>query len=170
MASPTSKASRTAKSGADAAEKSLDAMESAANAAFSNPTFDVPEFVRNFAEQGFTQTREVYARAKNAAEEATDMIESSMEASRESVREVQAKALDIAKANTDAMFELARNLIAATSPAEAFQLQTAFARERLEAFVEYSKDVQASMSKVGAEAANPARSFFGKTLNIGKAA
>lgn len=170
MAATPSKAARTAKAGVEVAEKSFAAMEKAADAAFSNSTFDVPEFVRTFAEQGFSHTRDAYARAKAAAEEATDLIESSLETSRESVREVQAKALDVARENTDAMFELARKLIAATSPAEAFQLQTAFARERFEAFVDYSKDVQSSLTKASADAGHPAKAFFEKTLSIVKAA
>lgn len=165
----TSKVARTVKAGAEATEKSFVVMEKAADAAFSNSSFDVPEFVRTFAEQGFTHTREAYARARATAEEATDLMESSLENGRESVREVQTKALEMAKANTDAFFDFAHKLIAASSPSEAFQLQTEFARERFEAFVEYSKDIQASLTKAGTEASTPAKAFLEKTLRVVKA-
>ena len=75
------------------------------------------------------------------------MLEDSIETTRESVREVQFKALDLAKANADATFDLFRKLLTTTSVADAVQLQTAFARERFEAMVDYSKDVQATMTQ-----------------------
>ena len=141
-----------------------------ADAAFTAPTFEVPEMFRSFAEQGLTQTREAYGRLKAVAEETTDVMEESFETTRESVREVQFKALDAARANADAAFDLARNLLAVTSVADAIQLQTAFARERFEAFVDYSKDVQGALTKVGSEAGKPAKALLERTMSQAKAA
>jgi phasin len=141
-----------------------------ADFAFSYPKFEVPEYFRSFAEQSLQQTREGYARMKTAAEETTDMLEESMETTRESLREVQFKALDIAKANADASFDLARQLLSTNSFADAIQLQTAFARERFEAFMDYSKDVQATLNRVGAQAAKPAKDAFDRVLSMSKAA
>lgn len=173
MATQT-KASRTAKSAADAADQAADTVRSAAkdaaDFAFSYPKFEVPEYFRSLAEQTLLQTREGYARMKSAAEETTDVLEESMETTRESLREVQFKALDIAKSNADASFDLARQLLSTSSFADAIQLQTAFARERFEAFMDYSKDVQATMNKVGAEATKPAKEAFDRVLNLSKAA
>jgi phasin family protein len=57
-----------------------------------------------------------------------------------------------------------------TSVSDAVQLQTAFARERFEAFVDYSKDVQEMISKAGAEAGKPAKVILDRTLSFAKAA
>jgi phasin len=166
--------SKAAKIADKAAETTIDAAATVAadapNAAFAYSNFEVPEIVRSFTEQGMKQTREVYARAKSAAEEATELLEDSIETSRESVREAQFKALDMAKANADATFELTRRLLAAKSFPDALQLQTAFARERFEAFVSYSKDMQELMGKAGAEAGKPAKAMFEKTFAAAKAA
>lgn len=174
MASVESKAKAAKAAAADASEKVESLGKAAAkdftNAAFSYPTFEMPEMFRSFAEQGMNQTREAYARMKNAAESATDVLEDSMETTRESIREAQFKALDIAKANADATFELVRKLLTTTSVADAVQLQTAFARERFEAFVDYSKDMQASVTKAGTEAAKPAKAVFEKAFSGAKAA
>ena len=173
MATQT-KASRTVKGAADAADHATDtvrsAMKDAADFAFSYPKFEVPEYFRSLAEQTLFQTREGYARMKTAAEETTDMLEESLETTRESMREVQFKALDVAKANADASFDLARQLLGTSSVADAVQLQTAFVRERFEAFIDYSKDVQATLNKVGAEATKPAKEAFDRVLNLSKAA
>jgi phasin family protein len=76
----------------------------------------------------------------------------------------------MAKGNADASFELMRQLLTATSPSDAMQLQTAFARERFEALMAYSKDMQAMMSKAGAEASEPAKAMFEKAFSFAKAA
>jgi len=145
------------------AEAAKSAAKEAA-AAFSFPTFEVPEMFRSFSEQGLNQTREAYARMKSAAEDATDVMEESLETARETFRDAQFKAIDLAKANTDASFDLFRKLLTTTSVGDALQLQTAFARERFEALVDYSKDVQATMTKVGSEASKPAKAIFDKAV------
>jgi phasin len=171
MATATkTKAAKVAEKAEEAAEAIAETAKEAIEAAFAYPKFEVPEVVRSLAEQGLKQTREVYARAKNAAEEATDLLEDSLEASRKSMRDAQFKALDMAKANTDATFELLRQLLTVTSVSDAVQLQTAFARERFEAFVGFSKDVQEMMSKAGAEVGKPAKAILDKTLSFAKAA
>jgi phasin len=157
------------KSGRNTANKASDAVKSAAKdmneATLGKPTFDVPEAVRSFAEQGVNQSREAYGRMKAASEEATDMMEESFETTRESMREVQFKALDAAQSNAEATFELARKLLTVSSVAEAMQLQSTFARERFEAFVDYSKEMQSTFSKVGAEASKPAKVMFDRALS-----
>jgi phasin len=185
MANTEPKATRAARAGAEAAEKTTGATVEAvekvaaktksaakemADAAFAYPKFEVPEMFRSFAEQGLSQTRDAYARMRAAAEEATDIIEESFETTRDSVRDVQLKALDVAKSNTDAAFDLFRQLLTVTSVADAVQLQSTFARERFEAMVDYSKDVQSTLSKVGAEASKPAKAIFDRALSYSKAA
>lgn len=155
-------------------QKATDAMKAATkdatDAAFSYPSFEVPEALRSFAEQGLSQTREAYTRARAAAEETTDMMEETFTATREGVREAQIKALDVAQSNAEATFDLVRKLMGVTSVADAIQMQTAFARERFEAFVDYSKDVQSTLTKYGTEAAKPAKTIFERAMNSAKAA
>ena len=165
---------RATKAAAEAAKKTASEQISAAkdftSAAFSYPTFEVPEILRSFAEQGLSQTRDAYARIKTATEDATDILEDSIETARGTVRDAQFKAIDLAKANADATFELFRKLLTTKSVGDAVQLQTAFARERFEAMVDYSKDVQATVTKVSAEASKPAKAIFDKALSAAKAA
>jgi phasin len=166
-----SRAAKTAATkSAEEAEVATQATKDMMESAFGYPKFEVPEIVRSFAEQGLKQTREVYARAKTAAEEATDLLEDSLETGRKNIREAQFKALDMAKSNTDATFELARELLTATSVTDVMQLQAAFARERFQAFVEYSRDVQDMLSRTGIEAAKPAKAMMEKSLAAAKAA
>lgn len=174
MASTETKARAAKNAAAEATAKIADAGKEAlnefTNSAFAYPRFEVPEVVRTFAEQGLNQTRDAYQRMKSAAEEATDLLEGSLETTRTSMRDVQFKALDMAKANADATFDLFRQLLGTTSVADAVQLQSAFARARMEAFVDYSKDLQAAVTKAGTEATKPAKVFFDKAVATAKAA
>jgi phasin len=170
MLMATAPKGRTAKTAEKAADTAAEAAKGTMDAAFAYPKFEVPELVRSFAEQGLKQSREAYARVKDAAEEATDLLEVGLETSRKSVREAQFKALDMAKANTDASFELMRQLLTATSVSNVMQLQTAFARERFEALMTYSKDMQQMMSKASADASEPAKAMFEKAFSFAKAA
>ena len=130
----------------------------------------MPEALRAMTEQGIEQARDSYARMKAVAEEATDMVEETVDTTREGVLALQLRSLDAAKANADAFFDLTRQLLATRSVADAIQLQTAFARDRFEAFVDYSKEVQSDVTRLGEEAARPAREAFTKALNESKAA
>ena len=168
--SAQSAAQSTADATATATEATASAARSVADAAFDYPRFEVPEMVRSFAEQGLNQSREAYGRMRAATEEATDVMQQSFETTRDSVRDVQLKTLDVAKANFDASFDLARRLLTVTSVADAIQLQSTFARERFEALVDYSKDVQSSLTKVGTEATRPARVMLDRAVNQSKAA
>lgn len=181
MASNETRAGRAAKAATGSTAKSAGATAGAAahaagngadssDAAFAYPRFEVPEMFRSLSEQGMAQTREAYARLKTAAEEATGMFEDSFGATRDSVRDVQVKGLDIAKANADATFDLVRKLMTVTSVADAMELQTAYARERMEALVDYSKDLQGAMSTLGAEAGKPAKALFEHALKQNRAA
>src|SRR3954463_2542713 len=52
-----------------------------ANAAFN--AFQFPNAFRELAEKSVTQARDAYAKLKTAAEDATDLVESTVEAARE---------------------------------------------------------------------------------------
>jgi phasin len=170
MLMATETKARAAKPQAVESEKIAREAKAAAKDVFSFPAFEVPELFRSFTEQGLNQTRETYARMKSATEEATDMLEQSMESARETIRDAQFKALDLAKSTTDATFDFYRQLLTTNSVGDALQLQTTFARERFEALVDYSKDVQATLTKVGSDASKPAKAIFDKTLAFSKAA
>ncbi len=140
-------------------------MADKAESAFAKAGFEVPEMFRNVAEQGLNQTRDAYSKLKTVAEEATDALEESFGKSREGMMEFQRKSLEISKSNADAAFDLVRQLLGVTSVTDAFQLQTAFVRERFESLVDYSKDVQATCEKVANEAAKPAKALFERAVS-----
>ena len=124
-----------------------------------------PELLRSIAETSLTQARDAYGRMKSATEDATDVLEETLENTRDGVLAAQYKALDVAQDNTTATIEFAKKLLAVTSLADAVQLQTRFMRDRFEAFIDYGKGVQAASSKLLQSASEPARIAASRHLN-----
>lgn len=121
---------------------------------------EVPEVLRVLALQSLERTRETYARLRATAEDTTDALEQSFETTRDGLLGIQFSALDAAKANADATFDLARKLLGVRSLTDAVELQTSFARERFEAMANYMQDVQANLTKVVSQSAAPAKTIL----------
>ena len=67
------------------------------------------------------------------------------------------------------MFDLAKEMMGTQSMADAVQIQTAFARERFEALVDYSKDVQTRFGALAEKTAKPATTAFQRVVAAGQA-
>lgn len=133
---------------------------------FTAPRFDVAETMRDFTETGLSQARETYRTMKVAAEDATDALGETMEATRGNVVALQHKALEAAKSNTDATFDFYKSLLETRTLADALELQTSFARKRFEAMMEYSKDMQAETVKFTENATRPMQDAFEKSRYV----
>lgn len=125
--------------------------------AFSFPTqsFEMPAAFREFADKSVTQARDTYARFKEAADDATGLVGETFETAREGAYAFGVKALDAAKTNSDASFELARDLFGAKTMSEVIELQSAFARKQFDVFSSQFKELQALGEKFVSDAVKP---------------
>ncbi|MEM6846728.1 MAG: phasin family protein [Pseudomonadota bacterium] len=124
------------------------------------PGTEVPNMVREMAEAGISSARTIYDNARNAAEEATDMMEDTYEHARKSFTEMNLKLIDQAQANTDRVFAFAKEVAGVKTVSEAVELQTKFAREQFEAFASQAKEIQDTASKLAAETTGPMKDAF----------
>ena len=92
---------------------------------FPVPSVDVPASMRDFAEKSIAQARDTYSKLKTAAEDATGLVEETLETARDGAFSLGVKSIDAAKMNSDASFALARDLFGAKTFAEVIELQTA---------------------------------------------
>lgn len=137
--------------------------------AFSMPKVEMPAAVREMTEKGLNQSREAYEKFKSAAEEATDMMEDSYETTRQGVVEFNMRALEAAKANTDATYDFMKSLFGAKSLSEAIELQSSFARSQFETVSKQAKDMQEFAGKFASDLGEPVKDAFGKTFKDFKA-
>jgi phasin len=146
----------------------------AAGAAFEMPKFELPHFeipkmeipaaFRELAEKSVSQARENYEKMKSAAEEATDVLEDTYATATKGVAEYGLKVIEAARANTNAGFDFASQLVTVKSVAEIVELSTAHARKHFEAVVAQSKELAAIAQKTAADTAEPVKESFGKAF------
>ena len=134
--------------------------------AFSFPTqnFEVPVAFREFAEKSVSQAREAYSKLKSASEDATGLVEETLENAREGAFAISVKALDAAKTNSDASFALARDMFGAKTMSDMIELQSTFARKQFEAMTAQFKELQQLGEKYVANASKPMTDKVEKTF------
>ena len=122
---------------------------------FELPKFEVPAAFREFAEKGATQARDNWERMKTATEEATDLIEGSYATASKGMVDYGLKLIEAHRANTNAAFDLAGQLMGVKSISEAVELSTAHARKQFEAMGEQTKELATLAQKVATETSQP---------------
>ena len=140
---------------------------------FSMASFDpskVSESFRDFAEKGATQTKEAYAKMKDAAEDATKTVEATLESAQAGSVELGLKAIDALRTNAENSLAHMEALLGVKSVAELFELQTAFLRKQAEVTVEQAKAMQEATRKVAEQVAAPGKSAAEKAMKGFKAA
>ena len=124
----------------------------------------VSESFREFAEKGAAQTKEAYAKMKEAAEDATKTVESTLESAQAGSVEIGLKAIDALRTNAENSLSHMEALLGVKSVAELFELQTAFLRKQAEVVVEQARGLQETTKKVAEKVTAPGKSAAEKAM------
>jgi phasin len=122
---------------------------------FELPKFEVPAAVRELAEKGVNQAKDSWEKMKAATEEATDLIEGSYATASKGAADYGLKMIEAARANSNAAFDHASELLTAKSLSEAVELSTAHMRKQFDTMTEQSRSLAALAQKIAAEATEP---------------
>src|SRR5580704_8756353 len=130
---------------------------------FEMPKFDIPKVempaaFREFAERGVAQAKDTYEKMKAAAEEATDVLETTYSTASKGASDYGMKVIDAA-------FDYAGELLAAKTLSEVIELSSTHARKQFEALTAQSKDLGALAQKVATETAEPIKSGMNKAFS-----
>ncbi|WP_310621285.1 phasin [Flexibacterium corallicola] len=137
---------------------------------FAMNTMEVPAFLREATEKSVEQAKDAYTKMKSASEEATDLLEEAFETTREGVLELNLKAVDAAKTNSDAVFSYMKDMFGTKTLSEAIELQSSFARTQYEAVTEQAKDMQELATKLATSLSEPAKNAIEKAAKDFKVA
>jgi phasin len=145
-----------------------------ASSAFEMPKFEMPKFeipkvempaaFREFAERGVAQAKDTYEKMKAAAEEATDVLETTYSTAAKGASDYGLKMIEAARVNTNSAFDYAGELLAAKTLSEVIELSSTHARKQFEALTEQSKEFGALAQKVATETAEPIKSGMNKAF------
>jgi phasin len=122
------------------------------------------ESFREFAEKGAAQTKEAYAKMKEATEDATKTVEATLESAQAGSVELGLKAIEALRTNAENSLSHMEALLGVKSVAELFELQTAFLRKQAEVAVEQARSLQETSKKVAEKVAAPGKSAAEKAM------
>ena len=135
---------------------------------FDMPKVEMPAAFREFAERGVAQAKDTYEKMKAAAEEATDVLESTYSTATKGASDYGLKVIEAARTNTNAAFDFAGEIMAAKTLSEVVELTSAHARKQFEALTAQSKELSALAQKVATETAEPIKSRHEQGLQQGQ--
>jgi len=145
-----------------------------ATGAFEMPKFEMPKFeipkiempaaFREFAERGVAQCKDTYEKMKAAAEEATDVLETTYSTASKGASDYGLKVIEAARTNTNAAFDYAGELLAAKTLSEVVELSSAHARKSFETMTAQTKELGALAQKVATETAEPIKAGMNKAF------
>jgi len=129
-----------------------DAGEDAEFAA-AGKTIEFPIGFRELTEKSLAQSKETYDKMKAAAEDATGALEGTFSMAAKGTADYNRKVIEVARANANAAFDYARDLLDAKSISDVAEVSSTHARKQFEAFSQQTKDL-ATHSQSGGQ-------FFG---------
>jgi phasin len=132
---------------------------------FEIPKIEMPAAFREMAEKSVAQAKESYEKLKAAAEEATDMLEDTYATATKGYADYGLKLIDAARANTNAAFDFASQLMTVKSLSDVVELSTAHTRKQFEAVTEQTKELTALAQKVATESTEPLKSGMSRAFN-----
>jgi phasin len=129
-----------------------------------NAMNSISENQRSIADKGAAMANETIEKGKAAAERTARAAEQIHSATVGTMRDYNLKIIDLAQVNIESVFDLARQLAAAATPAEMMELWSSHARRQFEMLSEQTKELAALGQKLAAETAAPLQRSVNQAL------
>ena len=117
---------------------------------------------REMAEKGIVQARENYAKMKTAAEEATGILEHTYANASKGAADYGLKVIEAARANSNAAFDYATELLGARTLAQMVEISTAHTRKQAETYAAQAKELGELSQKIASDTMEPIKSNASK--------
>ena len=120
---------------------------------------------RDIADESTANAEKAAKQAKVKAEETAKVFEDTSTVLSKGLTNWQQKAFALAKANLDSGFDFAQQVVAAKTPAEAFEMHNDYARKQIAELSAQTQELGALSMKVAEDAAKPAQKGFLKSFD-----
>jgi phasin len=121
--------------------------------------------VRNLAERPVAYAKDAVEESTLAADQAFKAIEQAHAKAAKSAADLNLHFIGIARANMNAAFDFAQQLVSVKSPSELFELSAAHARKQFEVLSEQIKQLSALVQRVATDSAQPLQSGTAKVFD-----
>ena len=122
---------------------------------FEFPKMEIPEAFRDFVENGATQAKDFYEKARNATEEASNLLGSTYATAAKGTTNYNLKVLEMAKVNSAATFNYVQALFGVTDFSQLIKLSTDHARAQVATLTEQTKALAALAQETTAQVSEP---------------
>jgi phasin len=113
----------------------------------TNPPFEIPNELRDFAERSVEQARKAFEGFVSVAQKTIGAADDAAETAQQNAKSVGAQALSYTEQNINAALDLAHKLVQAKDPQEAFVLQSEFLKNQLASLQAQAKEIGALIQK-----------------------
>ncbi|MCG8561092.1 MAG: phasin [Hyphomicrobiales bacterium] len=114
--------------------------------------FEIPQNMRELAEQSLEQAKTAYNQFMETSRNAQEVLEQSSDTMTSSAKEVQQKAIEYAESNMQAGFDLANKLVLAKDMMEALQIQSTYTRQQMESYTRQVQELSSLMASAAKKA------------------
>jgi phasin len=121
--------------------------------------------VRNLGEKPIAYAKEAIEESTVAADQALKVVEHAHTKAAKGAADLNLHFIGIARANMNAVFDFAQQLMSVKSPSELFELSAAHARKQFEMLSEQIKQLSALVQKVATDTAQPLQSETTKVFD-----
>ena len=128
------------------------------------PKMGTPQALREMADKGTAQAKASYDKMSAATAEASSVLKNAGATAAQGFKDSNAKVIEFARANSNAAFDFANELLAVKSPSEFIQLSTEQARKQFEVLSEQTRELTALSQKVMLETAEPLKAGAAKAF------
>jgi phasin len=118
----------------------------------------------DFVEQGLAQAKDAHERMMAASEDATEVIREVLATAAKGSADCHLRMIEMARANANAVYDFAGELMAAESLSELMELSNDRARRQIDSAAEQFKQLSALAQKVATETAEPIKANLSRTF------
>jgi phasin len=126
---------------------------------------EMPASMHEMTEKGISQTKANFKNVQAATSEAGHVFQSAYTIAAKGATDYNLKVFEIARFNTNAAFDYARELLGVKTPSEFLELSTARVRQQFETMTAQTKELATLAQKVSAETAEPLKTRLSGAFN-----
>ena len=132
---------------------------------FDRPMTEGTEAVRELADQGAAYSRDMYQKTKAATEETNKVLGQTYATVTKGAADFNLQWIEMARANANAAFDFAGQLVRVKSPSAFLELSAAHAREQLETLTKQVQQLTALAQKVTTDSVQPLQAGVTSAFN-----
>lgn len=130
---------------------------------------NMPESVKQMAEQSLDRAQAAFDQAGDVAHKNVQVLDASASAFKNNAADLQLKLMEIAQSNVNQAFGFARKLLGTQEPRQLFDLQQGFVRDQFETFTRQLGELNEVAVKLARETTKPVQDSLTQSMsNLGK--